>query len=134
MKKEMRIIRHNDAMESLKEAYNIMLEKKAVKYTGPLLTSSNILGVSFNIDEMLKTYKYQMKEQGRTPLDIILSCAFQLGIQQGVYLCSEKPSYLEIADEDKTRFKHELSTLLMTPKEREGFMEKIQGIIDNSKK
>lgn len=126
--------KHDDIIKSLTDAYNSMLKRKPVKYTGPLLTSSSLLSVSLNVDQKLKKYKYDIDEQNRTPLDIVLSCAFQLGIQQGVHLCIEKPgSYLEVEESDKKRFKRDIETALMTKEEVEQMFARLDDVFKEIK-
>lgn len=125
--KRKKVFRHDDVVKSLKDAYELMLQNKPVDYKGPLLETSAILGTCFNIDETLKRYKNAKKEQGRTPLDLILSCAFQLGIQQGIYMCVEKPSTLGLeTDEEKLKFKRDVESHLMTEKEVEEMFERLE--------
>lgn len=124
--------KHDHVISSLKEAYSFMVKNKTVIYKGPLLTSSYILDVSLNIDERIKTYKYQKKEHNKTPLDIILSCAFQLGIQQGINKCVENPGTLEIEEKDKKRFKRAIESYLMTNDEIEEMFKRLD-IFKNKK-
>lgn len=118
-----KIIDHDKVVNPLSEAYDLMVKNKMVNYTGPLLTSNKMLCVGPNIDQRLKKYKEEFENQGRTPLDIILSCAFQLGVQQGIYMCSETPSYLEVDDKDKWMFKREAEIVMMTKEEKKAFFK-----------
>lgn len=89
-RKSKKTFNHNDVIKSLKEAYELMLDNKPVVYKGPLLETGEILGVCLNIDENLSRYKSRKKEQNISPIELILSSAFQLGIQQGIYMCVGK--------------------------------------------
>ena len=121
-----KVFRHDVVVKSLKDAYELMLQNKPVDYKGPLLESDELLGVCLNIDEKLARYKYKKREQNISPLELIISSAFQLGIQQGIYKCVEKPETLGLkTDEEKTRFKRKVESHLMTKKETEEMYKRL---------
>jgi len=102
-----KVLPFRELITPLLEAYKQAVVKKNpnYRYHGPLLTTSKILVSSLNVDEALseENLHYCEKEQGRSRIETLLICAIQLGIEQGINLCSEKPyEYLNPNDFDKT--------------------------------
>ena len=57
---------------------------EGITWTGPLLTTNDILTSCPNIDEQLTTEKLaEAQERGRDPVDVVIGIALQLGIEQG---------------------------------------------------
>lgn len=97
------MIDFNDAIIHLHKAYNALVlgKKKSYKWKGPLLTTKKILASCPNIDQKLNADNIKAdKEQGRTKVDVILSTAMQLGIQQGIDLAKE--DYESLVDRMET--------------------------------
>ena len=73
-------------------------KNKLWEYNGPELTSNCILVTSPPIKHQFSKegFEWQTENHGEHPIKVLLTAAIQLGIQQGINLCSEEPSrYLE---------------------------------------
>lgn len=86
-----------DVVEALKKsfqfAYTIRRRNKneAIPYDGPELTACSILATTFNTRENLGTEGLNYhRENGRNALDVILGCAFRLGMEQGFRVVADE--------------------------------------------
>lgn len=108
-----KIMRFDEMCESLFHFYKTTIARRKNKlweYNGPDTTSSCILATSPPVTYQLtkENFDYRMERYDEHPIQILINAAIQLGIQQGIYMCSEEPSrYL-----DKTCEKSELDTML----------------------
>lgn len=90
----------DEVLYALKQVYKNLVKSKQKKYgwEGPLLESDSILCTSNNLDERFteESIQFLTDYKKQDILDIIFSPAIDLGIQQGIFLCSKDPtSYLE---------------------------------------
>lgn len=95
-----RVIAFEEMLNSLVDAYE-RIKSRQYGYIGPLLTSDVMLQTSLNLDMQFSedVVKACMEDKRITPLKLALSAALRLGIQQGIYLCSDRPfMFLEIED------------------------------------
>lgn len=96
-----RIMKFGDMVDGLFHFYKTTIARKKDKlweYNGPELTSDCILTTSPTIKEQFskENFDWQTKNHGKHPIEVLLNAAIQLGIQQGINMCSEKPSrYIE---------------------------------------
>lgn len=98
MKKIKKPWNFEDITKSLKKAVKFAYstrrknKTKDIPWDGPNLTITRILAGCFNINESLKEENliYNEENQGRDALDIIISCAVQLGIEQGIRMKMEE--------------------------------------------
>ena len=83
----------NELRKSLKFAYSMRRKNKdkAIPYDGPELTSFRLLAGGFNISENFSVgnLAYNNDEQNRDALDVILSAAVRLGIEQGLRIVGD---------------------------------------------
>lgn len=101
-----KVLAFEKILSPLLEAYKQIVVKKNpdYQYSGPLLQTSYMLATSSNIDQALsyENLVYNEKEQDRAHIETLLRCAIQLGIEQGIHLCSEQPYiYLQTDSFDK---------------------------------
>tara|TARA_Y100000592_G_scaffold31450_1_gene50091 strand:+ start:78 stop:440 length:363 start_codon:yes stop_codon:yes gene_type:complete len=103
MSKRQRIF--SDLMDALKEMHEEVIVKKNMQYTynGPDLTSNKILLTSPSISERLSPegLDWEINHNVEKPIDVILTIALQLGIQQGIDLVTDNP--IEYLDLDKVK-------------------------------
>lgn len=100
MKKKERIMKFGDMLDALMKAHKNIRNKK-YGYDGPVFTSNSMLCTSPNIDTQFskEEVEFRIQHKDKTPLELVISAAIQLGIQQGIYMCSDNPhKYLEIQD------------------------------------
>jgi len=75
-------------IEAVRFAYSLRRKNrgKDIPWNGPDLTLTRLLCCCFNISESLsrESLEYNENDQGRDALAIIVSCAIQLGIEQGI--------------------------------------------------
>lgn len=96
-----RIMNFGEMLDGLFHFYETTIARKKNKlweYNGPDTTSNCILVTSPSVKEQLtkKEFEYRVKSKGEDPIKLLLYAAIQLGIQQGINMCSEKPSrYIE---------------------------------------
>jgi hypothetical protein len=112
-----KVMSFGEIREALMHFYKTTITRrknKLYEYKGPDLTSNSILVTSFPIKEQLskRQFEYRIEHKGDHPMELLLTAAIQLGIQQGIYLCAEDP-YTHI---DKKKLE-ELRVLLNTIKE-----------------
>jgi hypothetical protein len=92
-------------MDALKEMHKEVVVKKNMQYTytGPDLTSNKILVTSPSISERLcpEGLDWELNDRMERPIDVILTIALQLGIQQGIDLVTDNP--IEYLDLDNMR-------------------------------
>lgn len=90
-----------------------LLRQEKINYgniKGPDTTSSCILATSPPVTHQLtkENFDYRIERYDEHPVQILINAALQLGIQQGIYMCSEEPSkYM-----DKTCEKSEIESML----------------------
>jgi hypothetical protein len=103
MSKRQRIF--SDLMDALKEMHEEVIVNKNMQYTynGPDLTSNKILLTSPSISERLSPegLDWEINHNVEKPIDVILTIALQLGIQQGIDLVTDNP--IEYLDLDKVK-------------------------------
>lgn len=96
-----KIMRFEDMVNGLFHFYQTTIapkKNKLYEYNGPELTSDCILATSPTIKNQFskENFDYQTENYGKHPVEVLLNAAIQLGIQQGINMCSEKPSkYIE---------------------------------------
>jgi hypothetical protein len=96
-----KIMKFGDMVDGLLHFYQTTINRKKNKlweYNGPELTSNCILSTSPTIKEQFskENFDWQINNHGKHPIEVLLNAAIQLGIQQGINMCSEKPSrYIE---------------------------------------
>lgn len=86
----------DDMLNGFLHFYNktIKAKKKSWEYIGPDITSNAILASSPTIKQQLdkEYFEYLVKEKDKEPMELFLTAAIQLGIQQGINLCKEQPN------------------------------------------
>ena len=96
-----KIMKFEEILDGLFDFYKNTIAKKKdkkYKYKGPDVTCNEILCVSPSIKEQLskKEFEYRVEYKGNHPIELLLTAAIQLGIQQGINMCSKNPKkYLE---------------------------------------
>lgn len=101
--KKSRIMDFDVMLKALLQAHKNIKSKK-YGYNGPLLTSLCLLVGAPNLDQTFNKEKFEegINEHDDTPMGRLLSAAIRIGIQQGIYMCSEEPTrHLEIEDFDE---------------------------------
>lgn len=71
-------------------------KNKKWEYKGYDTTSNELLKCSASVREQLSQEDFEFRIQYRDddPMKILLTCALQLGIQQGINMCKEDPKLL----------------------------------------
>ena len=114
---KIKLFRVSEVTTALEKTYkNITKKKPKYDYDGPLLTLSEILSCSPNIDEQLteEGINYHL-EKDRSKLNVVLLCAFQLGIEQGMNICANDIFKLPVSnwcEEDWKDFEHKVKFLI----------------------
>lgn len=95
--KKTKIMRFDVMLNAMLEAHK-NLKNKTYGYNGPLLESNSLLVVSQNFDTLFtkENIEFLKEHRGKKEIEILLMAALQLGIQQGINMCSEEPKkYLD---------------------------------------
>ena len=111
-----KILNFGDMIDGLYNYYKTTIKprkdkNRKYKYTGPNTTSNCILVTSPSVAEQLAedNIKFQKEYRGEDYIKTLLNCAIQLGIQQGINMCSENPErYLENEEAVTVLRKHRL--------------------------
>ncbi len=84
-----------DLIEYNKNTVTKPKNKRKYKYNGYDTTHSSICACSPSVKQWLSKdeYEYQLGK-GKKGIEILLTCAVQLGIQQGINMCKKNPFHL----------------------------------------
>lgn len=87
----------SDLLEYHRTTISKPKNKRKYEYNGYDTTSSSIRATSPSVKQWFSKEEIEFREEnGMKPIEILITCAVQLGIQQGINMCSEKPIlYLE---------------------------------------
>jgi len=100
-KKESKVMRFDKMQDGLFNFYKTTIARRKNKlweYKGPDTTSNCLLATSPPISKQLtkEFFEWNMDNYGVSPIEILITAALQLGIQQGINMCNENPSrYIE---------------------------------------
>ena len=107
----------NEMVDGLFHFYETTIKRKKNKlyeYNGNDITSNCILATSPTIKQQLSKdeFEFRVNDKNQDPIKLLINAAIQLGVQQGINMCTESPSrYMENKEYDNMMDKI-ISTIL----------------------